>query len=127
MENVESRGPVLGVIVTNSIISMADKNDSRFKKISSCLIHSLSWIPVLGTVAGIVRIIFGSMAIHNAPSKAENKSFWKARGVTSILRGSLEVLTLGLIAPVNIIVDLTIMVPVVTIACIFGILLKIKS
>ncbi|MEC7839915.1 MAG: hypothetical protein VX777_07735 [Chlamydiota bacterium] len=78
------------------------------------IIMPLSWIPIIGAIAGIVRVILGTCVIsssqtlssktYNLGIESDIKSL-KCHGAWSIIRGLGEILTLGFIAPVNVLVD----------------------
>jgi len=67
----------------------------------------LSWIPVLGCIIGISRIVSGSILINqNRTFPCRNCKMSVLVGVWSVMRGAAEVLTFGLVAPINVVVDI---------------------
>jgi len=75
----------------------------------------LSWIPGLSAIVmGVVRISIGAKLIHSNRSQTNNcEKINVSMGAWSVVRGSVEVLTLGLIAPINMIADIAVSLLVV--------------
>jgi len=103
-----SVGKILGTgaLLANGYLPAKIQEGKKFKVLVG-LAQIASWLPGVAAIVGLVRIILGAIAVHYCRSSDDkNAAFGISMGSWSIFRGSIEVLTLGLIAPVNIIVDI---------------------
>jgi len=98
----------VGAVFANGFNLCKDDGAGKKFKALGCILQVFSWLPVVAAIVGIVRIVFGSILVQRSLSNNyANPIFCSSVGACLIHRGSVEVLTLGLIAPINIIIDIT--------------------
>jgi len=118
----------MNVIVNSAVAASgfykpdADESDlvkKAFKFLN--VINALSWIPILGAIVGVVRMVAAPIFNNKLQKELtfykkfaysadlifleEVQSNLKGAVAWSVIRGACEVLTLGFFAPINVIAD----------------------